>query len=284
MERININKFRIYGDEPRGYSDKYWVIDDKKKLVKYNGATCPDQDVMEHISYTILTHLGIKCVKVGLGYNSEEEALKQMNLDDPRCCIIDSFLEEPADVTINLLNNTWVKPNINDEQKNISSCFYKVFNIFNNLAGIKEDDFNQMKKDYIRMVFGDCILDNEDRRLKNIESIFNEKTGSYHLAPSFDNGLAFNAFNIGDTEGYCYIGNQEFPVSSLIEYIITHYKNEVADIIENLDTLANTQIEEIIKNYQEEIPQEKLLYIYNYITNVNELVKATLTKTNAKTK
>ena len=134
------------------------------------------------------------------------------------------------------------------------------------------------------MVFGDCILDNEDRRLKNIESIFNEKTGSYRLAPSFDNGLAFNAFNIGDTEGYCYIGNQEFPVRSIIEYIIKHHQEEVSDIIESLDILANTKIEEIIITYQEEIPQEKLLYIYNYITNINGLVKETLVKTSPKTK
>ena len=42
------------------------------------------------------------------------------------------------------------------------------------LKGIKEEDLKQMKVDYIRMVLGDCIIDNEDRRLKNIETFFSK--------------------------------------------------------------------------------------------------------------
>lgn len=284
MERININKFRIISEEPRGYSDKYWVIDGQKKLIKYNGSVCKDQDVMESISSIILKHLGIKCVSVKLGYNPVPEALKQMNIETPNCCIIDSFLESSADVTINLLNNPWPKTNTSDEQKNISSSFYKIFKIFESLMGIKEEDLKQMKIDYIRMVLGDCIIDNEDRRLKNIEAIYNEKTATYRLAPSFDNGLAFNAFNIGDTEGYCYIGNQEFPVSSIIEYIVNHYLEEVEDIIQNLELLIQNQLEQIISTYGQLISTEKLTYIYEYLNAINQTIKETIKNKQTKTK
>lgn len=284
MERININKFRIIGEEPRGYSDKYWVQGEKKKLVKYNGPTCKDQDLMEYISYIFLSKLGINCVKVELGYNPTEETLNQMKVKDPNCCIIDSFLEDNADVTIGLVNNVWARSTTEDEQKKISGCFCKMFGIFNNLSGITAEDLEQMKSDYIRMVLGDCIIDNEDRRLKNIDTIYNEQTGSYRLAPSFDNGLAFNAFNIGSTEGYCHIGNQEFPASSIIEYIINHHLDKVSDIIENLDILATKDIEEIIKNHSDGISKEKLLFIYDYITNINAIIKNALEKKDIKTK
>ncbi|MCI9110781.1 MAG: hypothetical protein HFH47_03085 [Bacilli bacterium] len=284
MERINISNFKIISEEPRGYSDKYWVIDGQKKLIKYNGSVCKDQDVMECISSIILKHLGIKCVNVKLGYNPVSEVLKQMNIESRNCCIIDSFLENPADVTINLLNNPWPKKVNSDEQKNISSCFYKLFKIFEDLKGIKEEDLKQMKVDYIRMVLGDCIIDNEDRRLKNIEAIYNEKNATYRLAPSFDNGLAFNAFNIGDTEGYCYIGNQEFPVASIIEYIIKHYLEEVEDIIRNLELLIQNNLEQIISTYGQLISPEKLVYIYDYLNEVNQMIKETINKTQTKTK
>ena len=284
MERIDVSAFRIIREEPRGYSDKYWISDDKKKLVKYNGSTCLDQDVMEYISCILLNELGISCVKVNLGYNQNKEALSRMDTKDPNCCIIDSFLENKAEVAISLANSPWVKIETDDEQKKISRCFYKMFQLFESLSEIKPEDLPQMKTNYIRTIFGDCIIDNEDRRLKNIETIYNEQTRSYRLAPSFDNGLAFNAFNIGDTEGYCYIGNQEFPVSSIIEYIVKHHLEEVSDIIENLDIFATTKIKDFIKSCSNEIPHEKLLYIYEYIINLNELIKNKLTKTGNKTK
>lgn len=284
MERIDVSTFRIISEEPRGYSDKYWINDDKKKLVKYNGSTCLDQDIMEYISCILLNELGINCVKVILGYNPNKEALSRMDTKDPNCCIIDSFLENKAEVAISLANSQWVKIETDDEQKKISSCFYKMFRIFENLSEIKPEDLSQMKTNYIRTIFGDCIIDNEDRRLKNIETIYNEQTRSYHLAPSFDNGLAFNAFNIGDTEGYCYIGNQEFSVSSIIEYIVQHHLEEVSDIIENLDIFVTTKIEDFIKSCKNEIPQNKLLYIYEYIINANKLIKNALIKTDTKTK
>lgn len=124
------------------------------------------------------------------------------------------------------------------------------------------------------MVFGDCIIDNEDRRLKNIEAIYNERRFCYRLAPSFDNALAFNAFNIGSNEGYCYIGNQEFPVYSIIDYIMQHHYPIVDDVVQNLDYLASQGIESILSEYNNEIAPEKSEFIYDYVKSTNEKVQS----------
>ncbi len=227
---------------------------------------------MESLAATILNSLHIDSVNARLGINTNSKQLEALGITNPNCCIIDSFLIDEADVTISLTHHNWVKAKNTDEQKSISICFYKMFTIFSDLMGITEADLEAMKTQYIRMVFGDCIIDNEDRRLKNIEAIYNERTFSYRLAPAFDNALAFNAFNIGDTDGFCFIGNQEFPVTSIINYIINHHYSEVADIIENLEYLQAGGLEAILSQYKDEITSDKAMFICDYITNINEKV------------
>ncbi len=277
MERIDVSKLIKRLNEPRGFSDKYWIhYKDDDMLIKYNGYACPDQDVMECISSDILNLLDINTVNVALGFNTN------MELDiEKKCCIVKSFLSCPGDVTINLLNNKWTRVKTDNIQKNISSCFLKIFTMFSRLMDISDDDFNNMKKDYIRTVFGDCIIDNEDRRLKNIEAIFNESDFSYRLAPSFDNGLAFNAFNginTNDFDGYCYIGNQEFPASEIIKYIIEHYYEYISDIIYKLDNFINNDLDLITSKYVGEIDSKKLVYINDYINYTNNFIKSIIKK------
>ncbi len=267
MERIDVTDLTKTGEEPRGFSEKYWINDGIDKLVKYNSSVCVDSDVMESLSTTIFNALHIDVVNVALGYNST-------CVDEQHCCIVDSFLTDKADISINLLNYKWPKVNTNDQQKNISSCFYKMFSIFGNLMGMNSESLELMKSQYIRMILGDCIIDNEDRRLKNLEAIYNEKAFSYRLAPAFDNALAFNAFNIGGAEGYCFIGNQEFLAEDIITYILGHYYPIVEDITQNLDYLAEHQMGDILNEYGDVIPLEKSLFIYKYIEGTNEFIKA----------
>lgn len=270
MERIDVTNLPKISEEPRGHSVKYWIDQESPKIIKYNDPTCKDADVMESLSSTILHALNIPAISVELGYNQNQEYLDQMNIDDPKCCIIDSFLIRPGD-TIHEIHPNWSRPNTKDEQKNISICFYKVFSMFDSLIGNEPENAENMKINYVRQVFGDCIVDNEDRRLNNIGVIYNEQDFTYRLAPSFDNALAFN---LGGGEGYCYIGNQEFPVSSIIEYITRHYQPAICDIIQNLDNLVSSDLDSIISTYASEIPQDKLSYIYQTITETNELIQS----------
>ena len=285
MERVDITDLEIILPEHRGYNIKYWVFADKEKLVKYNSRVSPDADVMEMLAAEILKLLGIETVNVTLGQNTNQKLIKVLKLDNGNCAVIDSFLTDKADVTINLLYNEWVQVKTSDVQINISSCFYKMFSIFSSLNSITSEDLEGMKRDYIRMVFGDCLIGNEDRRLKNIEAIFNERTFSYRLAPSFDNALAFNAYDVSAKKGidnkeenheinfnevYCYIGNQAFAVSEIITYIINHYYNEVTDIIDSLNNTQDIDIVFLLKDYLEELPSDKVEYIFEYLRQVRD--------------
>ena len=282
MLRKDITDLPIIFNEPRGYSIKYWVFDGNEKLIKYNNSASPDADVMEMLAMELLNCLNIDTVKVSLGENKDKAMLEELGIDNGNCAIIDTFLTDRADIVINLLYNKFSIVNTNDIQKNISSCFYKMFHIFSGLMNIKADDLEKIKKNYVRMVFGDCLIDNEDRRLKNIEVVFNERTFAYHLAPSFDNALAFNSYNIGASEGYCYVGNQSFPVSELITYIINHYFNDVKDIIEKLNNLDDIDIVRILSEYLDELPKEKVVYIFSYLKEITELVNNAVLNRNKK--
>ena len=272
MERKDVTDLDIISIEPRGYNFKYWVFDGIKKIIKYNSPINPDADIMEMLAMNLLKLLKIDTINVTLGENKDANMLQKLGVDDGNCAVIDTFLTDEADIVVNLLYNKWVKVKTNDVQKEISSCFYKMFTIFSNLMNIRADDLENMKRSYIRMVFGDCLIDNEDRRLKNIEAIFNEKTFSYRLAPSFDNSLAFNAYNIGAKEGYCYIGNQAFAVNDLIKYIITHYYKDVEDIIDVLLNLEDIDIVRLLKDYLDVLPKEKVVYIFEYLSDMKTLV------------
>lgn len=280
MERKDISNYTFIGEEPRGYNKKYWVNQNGNKIIKYNNKTVPDGDVMEYLSYLILKKLNISAVKVELGYNSSEDQLQQLGVDNPNCCIIDSFLTEQGDVTIQLRNKKWVKSISNNEDKNIRNCFHKVFNIFSSLDDVDDEQLEIMKKSYIRMILGDCILDNEDRPLKNIEAIYNEKNRYYRLAPSFDNGLAFNAYEIGSDEQYCYIGQQPFKVSSILEYIKKYFGSYVEDIIINLEKLLSGEIDIILRTVNDDLSEEKQEYIVNHLQNIYS--RLTETKINNK--
>lgn len=276
MERIDVTNLKILSSEPRGYNVKYWVNDGKKKLVKYNSLMSPDADIMEKLASEILKNLDVETIDVQLGKNNNQLLLKVLKLNSGDCAVIDTFLTDEADIVVNLLYNKWVKINTNDIQKNISSCFYKMFNIFAGLANISSEDLEQMKRSYIRMVFTDCLIDNEDRRLKNIEAIYNERTFSYRLAPSFDNALAFNAYRPDaeeqNMEGMCYVGNQAFSTYEIITYIITHHYDYISDIIDKLNTLEDIDIVRFLKEYLECLPEDKVVYIFEYLRNIKEFV------------
>ncbi len=274
MERLDVGCFEKEREEPRGYSNKYWINAGKRKLIKYTDPTSKNADIMESLASFILKMLNVDTVDVLLGYNSNQEFLKKINVDSPNCCIIDNFLKTPSEIVINLLNFRWVKVNTGDKQKDISSCFYKMFQMFSKLDNISEDDFECMKMKYIRMVFADCIIDNEDRRIKNIEAIFDEKQSTYRLAPSFDNALAFNTYNLSSNDGYCYIGNQSFEVKEILKYIINHYYDYVADIIENLDLLIQNDLDNILKLYKDNLTEDNLAYISDYLNKVNNLINS----------
>ena len=270
MNRKDISNIKAIREEENGYSTKYWIYDGKYKLVKYNEPTCIDGDIMEKLASDILNNIGINAVNVELGYNSDQAMLEKIKITDPNCALIESYLEE-GETDINI-NKPLPKVNTGDEQKNISSCFFKTFNLFNQLPNINETDLEKLKNDYIRLVFGDIIINNEDRHLKNVEIIYNENNATYVLAPSFDNAQSFNAYSIGAEDGYAYVGNQDFPNDEIIKYITNHYLDVIGDITDNLDYLVQN-LPNLLEQYADEIAPNKMKFIYTYLNNINDLTK-----------
>ena len=271
MERIDISNLAKICEEPRGHGLKYWVYDDGAKLVKFNGPMCRDCDVMESIASVILRLVGIDAVDVELGQTFDKNVVNKYSLDDNRCCLVPSFLTLEGD-TLCDLPHRWPKVKTSDQMKNISSCFYKMFSGFTNLMGNTPENIENMKRDYVRQVFGDCIVQNEDRALRNIGIIYNEKYCNYRLAPSFDNGLAFANYQFISDEPLCFVGNQNFPSSLIIEYIIKNHLDYVDDIIVKLGELSSFGIDIVADNYKGEIPMGKLDYICDSIKDTYDLI------------
>ncbi|MBQ9011087.1 MAG: hypothetical protein IJ093_00345 [Bacilli bacterium] len=284
MERKDVSNLYKKSEEPRGYSAKYWINDGTDKLVKYNNPACPDSDVMESLSSNILKLLNIPVVNVWLGYNRSEEEIKELDLTDNRCAIIESFLTQKGDIVYSL-PQTWSKIESNNIEKQIRTCFFKVTSMFDRFFGNDEVNKAKMKTDYIRQIFGDCIIGNEDRRINNIGVIYNEKSHDYRLAPSFDNALAFSAYNIGSDEEYCYIGNQEFEIKDVLDYLTTHYYEHIEDLIMNfIEIVDSGSIDILLNNYKDEIESKKLEYISTSLKNKKEFIQNRITKNKSKIK
>lgn len=264
MNRIDVTKFDILSQEPRGFSEKYWIRDNIPKLVKYNNEIYKDQDIMEKLSSEILKSLSLKCVSVNLGYNNSKP--------NGNCCIIDTFLEHEGDVSYEV-DYRWIKsPTTGNVNNDIAFCFSKVFYYFSNLYNISNQEYQELKKDYIRMILGDCIIGNEDRKLKNVALIFNENNKKYRLAPSFDNALAFHCYGLVDTEPVCFVGNQYFNTNEVVNYIVENQYEVVEDVLNNLQFFVHSGFNDITDKYSKILDKQKVNYIIDHIKGINNII------------
>lgn len=258
MKRKDVTNYPIYMKEPRGNnSENYWIIDGIKKLVKIN-IIDSDIDIMEKLASDILKYLGIDCINVELGI-----------VGDKKCCIIDTFETESESLYDVIIN--WKDINTGATYEDIDLCFKQMFlNFKHRLYKVSHQELEEIKKSYIRMIFGDCILGNFDRHLGNVGILFDERTHRFRLAPAYDNAFAFKGYNLFKTHKCC-IGKQNFKIQDVIPYIIQNYSDIVSDIIDSLNLLSEMAIEEILSNY--DIDPGKKDYIINYIRAVNNLVQ-----------
>ncbi len=263
MERKEITNFKVLSEEPRGYLAKYWIKDGIEKLIKFNNELYPDQDIMEKLSADILKAVSLKCVTVQLGYDSKNKN---------NCCIIDTFLENEGDITYEVDSNWFIKDTGNPDY-DISSAIARIFYNFSSLYNISKRELKDIKDDFLKMILGDCLIGNEDRKLKNVALIFNEKTFQYRLAPSFDNSLAFHCYQLTNSEPVCFIGNQYFNITDVLNYLIKNYYELLEDVIFKIITFTNFDLITLMKKYNNELPYEKIAYIINHIQNVTDILK-----------
>lgn len=260
MDRISISNLDFVGLEPRGKAilDKFWVNDHGAlKLVKPSGST--NQDQMEYISSYILKQIGLDCVEVSLGYDETRKPV----------CLVTNFLKE-GEVSYDILEWKYIRTkNMDDE---LELCFYQVFKKYSDLYGMTKEQLENLKKQYIRLIFGKCILENCDTKLENIGLIFNEKTKEYRLPPSYDNGCAFRSY-ASLAAPTCCIGNQMFEISQVMEYILTYYLDYVEDIIGPFHSFVTTKLDSITSLLTPPTTQEQIAYIHQYLKNIDIFIQ-----------
>lgn len=258
MERIDASLFKPIKDEKRGFTTKYWIYDKKSKLIKFNNELYKDQDVMEKLSSDILKTLEVDTVNVNLGI-----------VGDKKCCIVDSFLDS-GDILYEV-DHFWAIRETGNVEEDIGMALSKVIYIFSSLYDISKEELDEIKRSYIRMIFADCIIGNEDRKLKNVALIFNENSLKYRLSPSFDNALSFNAYTMINTEPVAYIGNQYFNSADIINYLQKYYLDIVNPISEKLNNLVANDLISLLNKY-DEIEYKKVSYIITELKRINDLI------------
>lgn len=258
MKRIDITEYDVYMKEPRGNgSQNYWILyDGRKSLVKTN-VIDDDIDAMEKLASDILKYLGIDCTNVELGTN-----------DGKNCCIVDTFETESESLYDVIID--WKDMDTGSVYDDIDLCFEQMFYHFKRLYNISNSELEQIKRAYIRMIFGDCLIGNFDRQLKNVGILFDENKRQFRLAPSYDNAMAFKGYNLFKVCKCC-VGNQSFKIDDVLAYIVQNYSSIIGDIICELGALGEKDIEEIVSKY--EIDPGKKQYIAKYIKAVNQIVE-----------
>lgn len=217
MNRIDITNKNFINYEPRGFIKKYWVKSDKKFLIKLNNELYPDQDIMEVLASNIHKILEMPTVNAYLIHDQNHN----------NGCMIESFLEE-GEFLIELDSN--IKFDFTDNVNyNISKCAFHVFAKLNSLINASEEDLEKMKCDYYKMIFADCLLNNEDRKLRNVGVIINEIDRSFRLTPLYDNGLIFNTYPAKREPVAC-VANEEFEVREVMDYLFLYAKDAIIDI------------------------------------------------------
>ncbi len=266
MQRIEVSTLDFIKIEPRGKGvlEKFWVNhENKKKLVKING-TDSDQDLMEKISSIILNALGINTVEVDLGYDSYSKA---------NCCLVTNFLTDEDDILYDTYDCDVIRRS--DEKEEIKVCFEQIFLKYASLTLISESNLSQLKKDFVRIIFGKCLTDNLDSKLENVGLIFNERTKTYRIPPSYDNGLSFHNYK-SISVSYCCIGNQYFQIPLVVDYLLDNYIDDIKDIVVDLDNLVNGNLALLLSDCQ--LDEEKKQYIIEYMINLNNKIRQKLRK------
>ena len=270
--RKDVSAFPIFMPEKRGSTnDIYWIFDQitkTSKLIKNNDVESiihKEQDVIEKLASDILKYLKIKCMNVELGTNNGKN-----------CCILDNFLTE-ADSLYDIKGVfDFVEVNSGDIMDDIDNCFTQMFwNFADKQYEISNLELEEMRKDYVRIIFGDCILSNYDRHSGNVAVIYNEQEEWFRLAPSYDNANSFIGCDL-PINYECRIGNQNFKMGSVLIYILQNHYEYIEDIVSQLDDLVAEDLFYIIGDYNGEINPDKQQYIFDYISTINEIVQSEL--------
>lgn len=216
---------------------------------------------MEKLSSDILRQLDLPCVEVELGYDE----YTKMN-----GCLVTNFLYN-SDQFIDQF--PWHIVRGKNDEEELELCFEQMFLNYSQLPGISKDNVEKLKEQYIRLIFGKCLLENLDTKLENVGLIFNEQTREYRIPPSFDNGCSFKSYE-SISNPMCYVGNQLFEISKVITYILNNYLQYIQDILKRFDEFVMNDMLTIVDSFKGQIIEEKRQYIIKYLSTIHTMTKS----------
>lgn len=230
LARLDITNSKKVSEENRGYLKKYWIELNNYYLVKYNDCLLEDQDIMEYFISKVHKINNVDTVNVKLAHHQTLG----------NCCLVESFLKE-NEVLLEMDSRVagYKKRTV---EYNISRAFWIVFGKFNMLENIEDIENNCLKESYIKMIFSDCIVCNQDRKLRNVGIVYDEVKQTRRLTPLYDNGLAFGSFPSKESPTV-HVANEEFYKEDVLKFILKHNLDVVYDIacnfINNYDVILD---------------------------------------------
>lgn len=264
MNRIDITNIEVLSKEPRGYFNKDWIRLNKKYLVKYNDDIYPDQDIMEKIAMLIHHELGVNTVNVNL----IKHDIKGNG------CMVENFLEEPSEVLIEIDDRMSL---IRSDKVNmdISKSFWHVYKKFDVIANENSQETNDLRKSYHKMIMADCLTNNEDRYLRNVGIVYDEKTKQSRLSPSYDNGLSFSSFP-SNREVNCVVANEVFEAKDVMKYLYQYHLDDIKDVVTNYKNNFSNILGKV-KLYENMLSTEKYEHIVEHLVGNYSFIENLMT-------
>lgn len=243
FKKINVGECPVIREEPEGVREKEWrIVRKKEALVLYNKLRIDNdakdypsesiEDLVEKIGCEICKLLDINCAQVHLGV-----------ADGKNCCVSFNFLKKDEV----MLDGCTILSEYNDffnkyRDNGDEECEFFFTQVFDTFKKRDNENFSNMKNDFLKMVLFDCLVGNGDRCNENWGIVLNKNTGRYRMAPVFDNGYLFHK-ELG-ASGYCEYNIEYFD--ALLDYITYNYFKETKDLASKIDNkITNEKLEEL---------------------------------------
>lgn len=288
---IDVSDCRKIEDENRGVNEKCWIDVHgfpalfKKTQIRDNG-THTNAHYAEAFVSEMCQLLNYKCAKVDIAKRNGDVG-----------CISYCFLREDEELVdfISLIQN--IRPSFDSKKMSVPET-NETYSIPLILKALKEEtnseeEFNCLKKDFLKSCIIDSLIEHYDRNPSNIAVI--RKNRQITLSPMFDNGTSLSISipkevvqeYANDEEWLKYVrekskskigveGEKFSHYDKVQDYILTNHYEDVIDFINEIqEKLTRENISQILSQdkYAEMDDIFKELIVNKIMLNVKDLVQ-----------
>ena len=145
---------------------------------------------------------------------------------------------------------------------------------------IPEEEKEQIKKDYFKMIVFDLLINQADRNNSNYGIIYNSETGKTRFSTLFDNSTIHIP---GVPDNYCSLNGCLIDRKQMISCLIDNYPEYVSDIINPIVDNQESILTRTEKLSQQVLtPKEQEWFMPLFRNNINTLTEISKEKRNPK--